>query len=996
MNDTNNYISLRQGQQFNKYQTKVKEGFDNPPTSILQESTYNTQILEEENIRNNIIENIDSREINELTNLQNNYKKVMNEITLLQKEINDEQKNITNRVSSKNRYLNKNIRINDTLGQDVFPSNIQGLGYVTNKGVFKSYDDSDVYNSTIGKNGCPSRNNQINNVRLDNYSSSLKEGTNMIKGQSCGNEGQNIYTSRLVNNVQSTYIGCYNDRTSPVIIKVVPKMTSSNNVSGFTASASSVYQNNNKFGPWCAFDQNIRTFWHSNTTYNRDTGIYTGTRGLTINTIKSGIKEIQGEYLQINMSSIKVTSYDIQGRQDCCGNPNGRNPNTWYIIGYKNNQWYELDYRSSENYDKELKNYLISNPDNYDRYAILITAVGNSSAPKGTRNSVQISIWNLYSTTIDSNEESAMIFNRDIIGTTSFNDCQNYALENGYKYFGMRQPQRNNNAACLVSNDLTQIKLYGNGSKQLTELPLWSSNTGGSNATSLQLLETGQLALMDTNNNVVRSISNAQKTCINDGKIEITSATYGGNCHKSNVSIGNVTNKVANNLKCNNNVSCSIPISNDTFGDPASGCGKSFNVSYKCGNKTFNNNMRGKAEGKTINLDCSKYIETNCTFFLFVQDNGNICIYRGTDPNKIINRTAIWCSNTSNKTQEVNNEWRSSKGKFGRNYMKMGESLALGEWIGSNNGRVKLQMENNGNLIIYTTTIKSGCSRRSGKMYGNFDNVNAVYRLNNIGNIDSLGKISYIDDDSKLRAYPDSMLGKSNEYILYQNFDSNGNTIKSLNVNKINDCMVECNNDDSCNGFSYQKDSKVCNLKDNNMFPKSSRQYNKNFVLGLRKPTIISNDTCSKKVINVDTIRYDNYVQGPMMTSSFECNENVLSGEKKERLTKLNSELGILGDKIANKMTEMYTKDNKIYEKMNMNSSEFKGAIEEYKNTNKKIQEYVKENSLDIVEGMKTMNDINGMLTNSDIIVLQENYNYMLWSILALGLMTITINIVRK
>jgi hypothetical protein len=43
-----------------------------------------------------------------------------------------------------------------------------------------------------------------------------------------------------------------------------------------------------------------------------------------------------------------------------------------------------------------------------------------------------------------------------------------------------------------------------------------------------------------------------------------------------------------------------------------------------------------------------------------------------------------------------------------------------------------------------------------------------------------------------------------------------------------------------------------------------------------------------------------------------------------------------------------------------------------------------------------TMNDINSMLSDTDIRVLQENYSYIFWSILAVGLLTITVNQIKK
>jgi hypothetical protein len=66
-----------------------------------------------------------------------------------------------------------------------------------------------------------------------------------------------------------------------------------------------------------------------------------------------------------------------------------------------------------------------------------------------------------------------------------------------------------------------------------------------------------------------------------------------------------------------------------------------------------------------------------------------------------------------------------------------------------------------------------------------------------------------------------------------------------------------------------------------------------------------------------------------------------------------------------------------------------------YKNINKKIRETKYSGK---VEGMQNMDmsDLDGMVTHSDLIVLQENYNYILWSILAVGILTITLNAMKK
>jgi hypothetical protein len=48
------------------------------------------------------------------------------------------------------------------------------------------------------------------------------------------------------------------------------------------------------------------------------------------------------------------------------------------------------------------------------------------------------------------------------------------------------------------------------------------------------------------------------------------------------------------------------------------------------------------------------------------------------------------------------------------------------------------------------------------------------------------------------------------------------------------------------------------------------------------------------------------------------------------------------------------------------------------------------------MEGFKSISDINGMLNDSDLYVLQGNYRYIMWSILAVGILTVTVSTMKK
>jgi hypothetical protein len=733
-------------------------------------------------------------ELNELQQLQTKYQDLAQQYTTIQKKINDKSLSELNRISPSNPYLGKVIQLQ---GGSLF--------YVTNQGVAKQIQDMNIYQQVSGNNGFPPQgqfipvsipwdNSYANPGTVIPTNPSLIIGSPVKIGEGVGNEGKNVYTSMLVGNPSSTYIGCYNDSS-------------------------------------------------------------TGDPAMTPGIV----------------------------------------------------------------------------------------------------------------TTIES--------------------CQQYALDNGYTYFGMQNYQSDGTAQCSVSNDLSKTQSYGDGTNQVQQITLWSSNSSGQQY-MMQVSGTGQILILDSNNNMVSAVNDASTDCVNSGTITIDTATYGGNC--KNIQIGNVTNVVSSNLNCNNSNKCTIPISNSSLGNfSTKGCWDAFDVSYKCGGTPFTRHL-GKAEGQTMILDCQEYIQNTCQFYMILQDDGNLCLYKGVDPSTTTNSSSIWSTQTNGQQQAANPDWVSTKGKFGRNYLKTGEVLAPNEWIGSTNGSLKLLMQTDGNLVLYTSQLTPGCNNNGGNMYG-IQQVNAVYKMNEMGIPESLGKVGYIDGDSKLREYPDSMLSYSNEYVLYNGSDSAGNDINSLQIADQNSCELECNKNNECAAYVYQPTTTTCWLKNKNAYPVGKMQANSTLTLGVRKPKTKN----INESINVDTIQYNSYVKGQPIDSNTQLNITVVAKEDLQQLETIEKNMSSLGNDIAAKMEQLQTKDKQIYEKLDMDAEQFKNNLAMYKNINKKIRETKYSGK---VEGMQNMDmsDLDGMVTHSDLIVLQENYNYILWSILAVGILTITLNAMKK
>jgi hypothetical protein len=1038
-------ISLNQGKQFNTYQTKIKKHITktNKPVNKRSNKREGFVTLEQEQMvrpsfdgyspvlknmqqTTNLTNTVNQKDLDELKQLQSRYNSLIQQYTDIQTKIGDSSLNTINRLGSNNPYLNKYLLFTDGT-----------VVYVTNQGIAKPFTSEDILNSVVGKNGCPPKDYiKLNISWKSEYilgatiptNPPLIVGSPMVSGQSCGNEGSNVYASKLINNPTSSYVGCYNDKPPSTNVNVVPVMNPSNNVNSFRSIASSIYLNaNDSVGPWAGFDQNPGTFWHSEVSssnnYNAGTGVYEGSNGVNI----KNVGNIGGEFLQINLpawtnqnasQSITVNQYSLAPRLDLITT---RSPNSWYVLGWIDSEqsWNQVDRQQNQSFTSGTpKVYNVSSPGAYSAYMLLIDKVGNDDQTTN-RYCVQVAEWNLFmnSDSTFTNDQRAMIFNPNVIGYTSFDKCQEYAVENGYKYFGLQDVQPDGNAACLVSNDIARTQIYGDASIQTTSIPIWSSNTAGSAATGCYVNADGRVIVNDAAGNILWQSPNSPSDCWWAGYVNPDSVqgSFGGNCvgKPLNIDCGNPnpnqsygTDGIVGNLNTilKNKATSSLnswqnpqanwsfnPMSEWTGGDPAYCCAKLVDYSYQCGGGPFKTGQI--SGGSNINFDCSNEVK-NCSFFFILQSDGNLCLYRGTDPSD--NKGGIWCTMSNGKQKNPNPDWVASKGKYGRSYLKLNEALGSGEWIGSDDGSLKLIMQTDGNLVLYTSEAKSGCKAINDKTYGG-GWVNAVYQMNNAGDRATLGKIGYVDSESNLREYPDSMVGFTNDYQIYQNTDSYGNDITSLVVQDQNGCQTACNNNGDCAAYVYQDMSKTCWLKNRSAFPKGEKQPNNGLVLGVRNPGLKGSTSCSNKITNIDTIQYDNYLKGSGMTPDTQCNASVVSQADQLQFDNIKSQLITVGNDIVSKMESLYNQDNTIFTKLNTNAQQFKKDLENYKLTNLKIKKELNLQS-NSIEGMQNLNinDLNGMLSDSDLRVLQENYSYIMWSILAVGILTVTINTMRK
>jgi hypothetical protein len=156
--------------------------------------------------------------------------------------------------------------------------------------------------------------------------------------------------------------------------------------------------------------------------------------------------------------------------------------------------------------------------------------------------------------------------------------------------------------------------------------------------------------------------------------------------------------------------------------DPAVGCLKDFTATYQCGTsptvKTIT--IPGEAGGQTATFDCTAENQACAGFKLTLGDDGNLVLTNMAG-------TQLWTSHTT-KTGLAMDQYKATNSKYGRNYLMGGETLRLGEFIGSPSGNCYLIMAtgpDGGNGLQLNYTV-ANCNAQN---FGNDEQTNGLFSL---------------------------------------------------------------------------------------------------------------------------------------------------------------------------------------------------------------------------------------------------------------------------
>ena len=922
------------------YSTTFKEGFQNLNTSNDGLTKQSISVLNET-----------SQQSDENSSfLKKNYNYVLKQYNDLMNNLSGNTSDYLKRIDPSNPYLNKIIRFNT--GE---------YAYVTNQGVVKYMSSKDLL---VSKNYV-----DVNMPWLSSYSTpgtiinttpNLITGTPLQKNQSVGNEGTNVFVDRLINDSTATYMGCYADNlTQPTMSFVGGNPPQGNFIQNGDFShpqlSSNTYSliNSTSDVPFWNFNAYLV---NSSSAIGFPLPYPSGNQCAAINKLQSFSQVVTlTQSVKYTLSFMTVSSSNNNLFNtisiDAVSNT-GQTINIASFTPSSNTSW---------------ENYSVSfTLENTGTYTILFKGTSEDDCTTGVQN------------------VNILLYGQSISGNYNYEMCKQEAISASVRYFALQNVNPSTGMGyCGISSSEPSVTQYGTSYVPSKQVALWSSKTSMQQGNSFVLTTQGSISVINSSGTSVYSTpnSNAQPSnyygCYADSDDRAMQLYNGGSQQYNNSQCqeiakqGNYQYYGLQNSSSGTNAQCVL--SNDF--DRSIRYGKAGNCT-KLNDGSWSGGGWSNAVYNT-NTPVSNY-------FLILQDDGNMVIYRGNNPNNI--QGTIWSSSTVGKQQKPNPLYAASKGKYGQNWLQSGSTLAPGDFIGSNSGDLALIMQPDGNLVLYTFQNTENCVKMSNGNIGGGIGANALNKLTEVGIQENLAKLAYVDENSEMHIYPSSNIQLTSEYIEFKQTNSPGNDISGASYGNatIDQCKSTCNSTPECYGFVMSNDGDICIPKTSSMYPTGDKQMDINYTTYIKKRVPLNPPVgVSMNVNNIDSISYQNYIDGGEFNNTYGLAN--ATAEQKQQLTDMETQMNSLASSMSNTLNKFKNNTNLVSNQSTKNVKGINAYLNDLKNTNKEINNF----SENISPSM------NNILNDSDILVLQQNYDYLFWAIIASGVVLVSMNVLK-
>lgn len=276
-------------------------------------------------------------------------------------------------------------------------------------------------------------------------------------------------------------------------------------------------------------------------------------------------------------------------------------------------------------------------------------------------------------------------------------------------------------------------------------------------------------------------------------------------------------------------------------------------------------------------------------------------------------------------------------------------------------------------------------------LYGGSTGSNAIYNISPVADKSKLNNIYYVNPDSELFNYPAKDIELSTKYTMFHNFDCSYNNLSISSNSNVEICKTSCNQKAECAGFVFDKNTQTCYNKTNKMWPygpgkvfpkKNSDIYLKNNRLS-QAPYNISTSTT-----DIDTVTGSNYQKEQLNINEVNPDEllvpekiNIYTNMKEIEL--LESRITSIAKQLSIENVDLDVNNEKLYHQ----------SLKDKETLNLMLNDY---NNIINTKEFKDFTSSVGILNDTNVVITQKNYSYIMWSIFAVGLILITFSVLHK
>ena len=417
--------------------------------------------------------------------------------------------------------------------------------------------------------------------------------------------------------------------------------------------------------------------------------------------------------------------------------------------------------------------------------------------------------------------------------------------------------------------------------------------------------------------------------------------------------------------------------------DPARGCRKSFQSNYRCANGPIKKkNVAGEARGRWVLFNCRTENNRCNSYRLILTNEGNIQLRYGS--------RVIWQSNT-NKVGLERQEYSAKNGKYGRNYIKSGEYLEEGEFIGSQTGNCYIIMTRDGLDLCYETSVCKVNKELIG--YGDTKDSYTLYEISK-EDPDNIEKTGYVSYDGTLTEHTESFttlegLENASTYLDIGNYNTTDN---NLTINKFDglsnaDCKVKCDENNYCGAYFFSNKYGGCELKKHHIKEQRYRSEVQDGLLYIKAESPQENIKINSQITGTSGVVWDKYNIDTDNASDInkftelgsitqDENKDLLNAEKKLE----NNNIEIIED-----IEKLLIEDGAISLDTKENIKKFKENLLKYKTLDNKSKE------------TKTkIYNLNAMKMDSESQLINENKEYLLWTIATIFVIITSMKIIKQ